>query len=254
MNPDLLLQLGLGPVWRLRPETSEAVAGSHPELSSQRESVEQIVERAEMGGASRTKEGQQETLSSVGDVGWSEIEARIQACRACRLCEARKHVVPGVGDHSAQWMFVGEGPGAEEDEKGVPFVGQAGKLFDAMLASLGLNRAQGLYIANAVKCRPPHNRTPERDEIEACLPFLKRQIELVQPKLLIALGRTGAEALLAKEDIRMSAVRGRVHRYAYADIPVIVTYHPAYLLRSPNEKLKAWEDLCLMRRTVPLVG
>ncbi|TDN55696.1 uracil-DNA glycosylase family 4 [Azoarcus indigens] len=142
-------------------------------------------------------------------------------------------------------MLVGEGPGAEEDLRGEPFVGQAGKLLDNMLAAVGLKRGEGVYIANAVKCRPPHNRTPESGEIDSCLPFLARQIELVQPKLLVALGRPAAQALLNME-VRIGAARGHVFRYR--DTPVLITYHPAYLLRNPQDKSKAWEDLCFARR------
>lgn len=145
-------------------------------------------------------------------------------------------------------MLVGEGPGAEEDQRGEPFVGQAGRLLDNMLAAVGLTREEGVYIANAVKCRPPHNRTPEAGEIAACLPFLERQIALVQPRLLIALGRPAALALLNTE-VSIGAARGK--RFDRKGIPVVVTYHPAYLLRNPQDKGKAWEDLCLARRLVP---
>jgi DNA polymerase len=144
-------------------------------------------------------------------------------------------------------MFVGEGPGAEEDRRGEPFVGQAGHLLDNMLAAIGLKRGENVYIANAVKCRPPHNRTPEEAEIAACHPFLDRQIALVQPRLLIALGRPAARALMGRE-INISAARGK--RFERQGTALIVTYHPAYLLRNPLDKNKAWEDLCLARRLV----
>lgn len=142
-------------------------------------------------------------------------------------------------------MLVGEAPGAEEDQRGEPFVGQAGRLLDNMLAALGLKRGDGVYIANAVKCRPPHNRTPEASELSTCLPYLQRQIDLVRPTLLIALGRPAAQALLDAE-VRIGAARGRTFRHG--DTPVVVTYHPAYLLRNPQDKAKAWEDLCFARR------
>jgi len=148
-------------------------------------------------------------------------------------------------------MLVGEGPGAEEDQRGEPFVGQAGRLLDNMLAAIGLRRGEDVYIANAVKCRPPHNRTPERGEIAACLPYLERQIALVQPRLLLALGRPAAQALLARE-VAISAARGRT--FEHAGIPVVVTYHPAYLLRNPQDKAKAWEDLCFARRLMADAG
>ena len=176
---------------------------------------------------------------------WDELRAAVSSCRACTLCERRKQAVPGVGDRLARWMLVGEAPGAEEDERGEPFVGQAGRLLDNMLAALGLDRTQDVYIANAVKCRPPHNRTPERVELAACLPYLDRQIALVQPRLLVALGRPAAQALLDRE-LAISAARGK--RFERQGIPVVVTYHPAYLLRNPQDKAKAWEDLCFARR------
>jgi len=183
----------------------------------------------------------------IAALDWEELESEIRSCQACVLCERRKQAVPGVGDRKAQWMLVGEGPGAEEDLRGEPFVGQAGKLLDNMLAAVDLKRGDGVYIANAVKCRPPHNRTPETAEIDTCLPFLARQIELVQPRLLVALGRPAAQALLNME-VRIGAARGQVFRYR--DTPVVITYHPAYLLRNPQDKSKAWEDLCFARRTM----
>ena len=153
----------------------------------------------------------------------------------------------GVGDRNADWLFVGEGPGAEEDARGEPFVGQAGKLLDNMLAAIGLKRGADVYIANAVKCRPPENRTPAPEEIAACSPYLVRQIELIRPKLIVALGRPAAQTLL-QTDVRIGAARGRLHDYR--GVPLVVSYHPAYLLRSPQDKARAWEDLCLMRRTM----
>jgi len=185
--------------------------------------------------------------SRVAAMDWKELEETIHACRACTLCEKRTQAVPGVGDRQARWMFVGEGPGVEEDRRGEPFVGQAGRLLDHMLAALGLERGEDVYIANAVKCRPPHNRTPEAAEIAACAAFLDRQIALVRPRLLIALGRPAAQALLGRE-ISIAAARGK--RFERDGVPVIVTYHPAYLLRNPLDKGKAWEDLCFARRLV----
>lgn len=183
--------------------------------------------------------------SRIATMGWDELEADIRACTACELCERRRQAVPGVGDRHARWMLVGEGPGAEEDQRGEPFVGQAGKLLDNMLAAIGLARGEDVYIANAVKCRPPHNRTPESAELAACLPYLERQIDLVQPELLVALGRPAAQALLDIE-VRIGAARGKL--FEHRGIPVVVTYHPAYLLRNPQDKARAWEDLCFARR------
>ncbi|HMV17432.1 MAG TPA: uracil-DNA glycosylase [Rhodocyclaceae bacterium] len=183
----------------------------------------------------------------IEGLDWDALEATIRTCEACVLCQKRKQAVPGVGDRQADWLFVGEGPGAEEDERGEPFVGQAGRLLDAMLASIDLRRGHDVYIANAVKCRPPHNRTPETAEIAACFPYLERQIALLQPRLIVALGRPAAQALLNQE-IKIGASRGRLFRYG--GIPVIVTYHPAYLLRNLHDKGKVWEDLCFARRTM----
>ena len=181
----------------------------------------------------------------IATLGWDALEEDIRQCRACVLCERRRQAVPGVGDRQARWMLVGEGPGAEEDQRGEPFVGQAGRLLDNMLAALGLRRGEDVYIGNAVKCRPPHNRTPEGAELAACRPYLERQIALVQPRLLVALGRPAAQALLDRE-IAISAARGKL--FDHAGVPVVVTYHPAYLLRNPRDKAKAWEDLCFARR------
>jgi DNA polymerase len=152
----------------------------------------------------------------------------------------------GVGDRAADWMLIGEAPGENEDKQGEPFVGQAGKLLDSMLRALSLARGENVYIANVVKCRPPGNRNPEPDEVARCEPYLQRQVALVKPKLIIALGRVAAQNLL-KTDASISSLRGRVHRYE--DVPVVVTYHPAYLLRSLPDKAKAWADLCLAHDT-----
>ena len=186
-----------------------------------------------------------ERAAHIAVLDWPTLEENIHACRACVLCEKRTQAVPGVGAREARWMFVGEGPGVEEDRRGMPFVGQAGHLLDNMLAALGLKRGEDVYIANAVKCRPPHNRTPEAVEIAACAPFLSRQIALVRPALLIALGRPAAQALLGRE-ISIAAARGK--RFERDGVTVVVTYHPAYLLRNPADKGKAWEDLCFARR------
>ena len=155
--------------------------------------------------------------------------------------------MPGVGDVRADWLFVGEAPGAEEDAQGEPFVGQAGKLLDSMLAALGLARGESVYIANVLKCRPPGNRTPEPLEVDACKPYLDRQIEMIEPKLIVALCKSAATTLLGTE-ASIASLRGRLHRYG--NVPLLVTYHPAYLLRNLPDKAKAWEDLLLARRTV----
>jgi len=177
--------------------------------------------------------------------GWAELRVLVTECRACGLCQQRRQAVFGVGAEAGPWLFVGEGPGAEEDAQGEPFVGQAGKLLDAMLAAIGCRRGRDVYIANVVKCRPPGNRTPTAEEAAACAPFLDRQVELVAPKVIVALGKAAAARLLGTE-ASIASLRGKVHDYR--GIPVIVTYHPAYLLRSLTEKAKAWEDLLFARR------
>ena len=178
---------------------------------------------------------------------WEALRSAVRDCAACGLCRDRKQAVFGVGSESAPWMFIGEGPGADEDEQGEPFVGQAGKLLDNMLAAAGLKRGREVYIANVVKCRPPGNRTPTPEEAAACAPYLDRQIELIQPKLLVALGKTAAVRLLGEAAVSsLGAQRGKVH--AYKGIPLIVTYHPAYLLRNLPDKAKAWEDLLFARK------
>jgi DNA polymerase len=187
----------------------------------------------------------------VARASWDELRTLVTECRACGLCAQRRQAVFGVGHERAPWLFVGEGPGADEDAHGDPFVGQAGKLLDSMLAAIGCARGREVYIANVVKCRPPGNRTPTPEEAAACAPFLDRQIELVQPKLIVALGKTAAIRLLETE-ASLAALRGKVHRYK--GIPVVVTYHPAYLLRTLPEKAKAWEDLVFARRMLAAQG
>lgn len=172
---------------------------------------------------------------------WSELKQQVRDCERCGLRAGCTQTVFGVGDEKADWLFVGEGPGADEDAQGEPFVGQAGKLLDNMLAAIRLARGKQVYIANIVKCRPPNNRNPTAGEIAQCLPYLARQIELIQPKLIVALGKVAATNLLGG-DVPLASLRGTLHDYH--GIPLVVTYHPAYLLRSPSEKAKAWQDLC----------
>ena len=214
---ELLAEMGLAPVWRLRgapPRTEEAGKGEAPPA----------------------------VLS-----GWIELKHAVPACTACSLHKTRTQTVFGVGDENADWLLVGEAPGAEEDRLGDPFVGQAGKLLDNMLAALGLNRRENVYIANVLKCRPPGNRNPEPDEVAKCTPFLQAQIGLIQPKIILAMGRFAAQTLLGT-DATIASLRGRVHRYA--GVPLVVTYHPAYLLRNLPDKSKAWADLVFARRTI----
>jgi len=179
---------------------------------------------------------------------WPALRAAVAGCRACSLCETRTQTVFGVGHEQAHWMVVGEAPGEQEDRQGEPFVGPAGQLLDAMLRALSLSRdadgpaPQRVYIANTLKCRPPRNRNPEPDEMAKCEPFLVRQIELVQPRIILAMGRFAVQALLRSSE-PVGKLRGRVHQYQ--GVPLVVTYHPAYLLRNLPDKARAWEDLCL---------
>ncbi len=181
----------------------------------------------------------------IAQLDWDGLKAEAADCTACGLCKQRKQAVLGVGSNDGPWLFVGEGPGAEEDEQGEPFVGQAGKLLDAMLAAAGLQRGREVYIANVVKCRPPGNRNPAPDEALACAPFLDRQIDLIQPRIIVALGKI-ALTRLTGSDASMSSMRGQMH--SYRGIPVVATYHPSYMLRTPVEKLKSWEDLMYAKR------
>jgi len=229
---EILRELLLAPEWRLRRR--DAVASQDAGASAERAPI-----APPPAAATR--------LERIATLGWDEFAADVEACTACGLCRTRNKAVPGVGDVRAQWMLIGEAPGAEEDARGEPFVGQAGKLLDNMLAALGMNRRDNVYIANVLKCRPPGNRTPVPVEVDACRPYLERQIALIQPKLILALGKSAASLLLGT-DASIASLRGRVHRVR--DIPLVVTYHPAYLLRSLQEKAKAWEDLLFARRTL----
>ena len=180
--------------------------------------------------------------AGIDTMEWDTLEQTVSQCRACGLCNGRRNTVFGVGDRQADWLIVGEAPGEKEDLQGEPFVGQAGLLLDNMLKALGLNRRQQVYITNVLKCRPPGNRNPEPQEVAQCEPFLRRQVELLQPRIILAMGRFAVQALLQSNE-PIGKLRGQVHRYN--GVPVIVTYHPAYLLRNLPDKAKAWADLCL---------
>lgn len=217
---EILKELGLWPQWRLK-----SVNESHDTSSTITDDRRTCILRMD----------------------WQELKTNVAACKACPLHEKRTQAVFGVGDENADWLFIGEGPGAEEDAKGEPFVGQAGKLLDSMLATIGLKRGDNVYIANVVKCRPPGNRNPEPQEAQQCEPYLEQQIALIQPKLIVALGKIAVQNLL-KADTTIASLRGRLHDYR--GIPLIVTYHPAYLLRNLPDKSKAWADLCFARKTM----
>jgi uracil-DNA glycosylase family 4 len=178
---------------------------------------------------------------------WIPLKTAVSGCTKCGLHKTRTQTVFGVGDENADWMLIGEAPGAEEDRLGDPFVGQAGKLLDNMLAAIGLSRQENVYIANVLKCRPPGNRNPTPEEVAQCTPHLLKQIELIRPKLILAMGRFAAQTLL-DSDASIASLRGRVHRYA--GVPLIVTYHPAYLLRTLEDKAKAWEDLVFAKKVI----
>lgn len=178
---------------------------------------------------------------------WDGLRAMVKDCSRCKLCATRTQTVFGVGITDAPLMVVGEGPGADEDAQGEPFVGRAGKLLDEMLAAIGRSRRENTFIANVVKCRPPGNRDPETDEVEACRPYLDQQIRLVKPKLIVGLGRIAAQRLL-NTDQPLSRLRGPLYEYGADRTPLLITYHPAYLLRSPREKAKSWEDLKKIHR------
>ena len=222
---EILEQLGITPLWRSSiPERVGVVASSNAQSSGEPKEVAKTI------GKGEPHEG-----------NWDSLSEAVARCESCVLFETRKKVVIGVGDRDADWLFVGEAPGAEEDEKGEPFVGQAGQLLDNMLRAIRLERGKNVYIANVVKCRPPENRNPSDVEIRACTQFLDQQIDLINPKVIVALGRIAAERLV---DYPGSLSKSRLTRFDYRGIPVVVTYHPAYLLRSPLDKSKAWEDLC----------
>jgi DNA polymerase len=177
---------------------------------------------------------------------WQQLLAEVRRCTLCPLHATRTQGVLGVGPKRADWLVIGEAPGAEEDRRGEPFVGAAGQLLDAMLRAIGLDRRTNVYIANVLKSRPPNNRDPKPEEVEACLPYLVRQIALLQPKIMLAVGRIAAQNLLGT-DAPLGRLRGRVHHFGERHTPLVVTYHPAYLLRTPADKRKAWEDLKFAR-------
>lgn len=230
--------LDIGPLWVQR---DTAAAMQEPAGAAAVSSAPTVV-----GGA------------TTASMDWEELRTTVAACTRCALCKTRTQTVFGVGSPSAHWMLIGEAPGAEEDARGEPFVGQAGRLLDNMLAAVGLTRAAGgetrgaqrVYIANVLKCRPPGNRNPEPSEVAQCEPYLKRQIALLRPRIIIVMGRFAAQSLLGT-DASIASMRGRVHTVTVDDlrVPAVVTYHPAYLLRNLADKAKSWADLCLAMET-----
>jgi DNA polymerase len=238
-----LREMGLSPVWRLR--------AGQPVVERQGPGIDEPARRHATPAVSTRIVGAGpepgDRAARILNMDWQQLKEAVSGCQSCELCKTRTNTVFGVGDEQADWLLVGEAPGAEEDASGVPFVGQAGRLLDNMLASIGLKRGANVYIANVLKCRPPGNRNPESREVAQCSPHLQRQIELIRPKLILAMGRFAAQALL-ETDATIGSLRGKLHRYR--GVPLIVSYHPAYLLRTLSEKAKAWEDLCFARRTI----
>ncbi len=249
---EFLGEMGLAPLWRLRARDAsqgETEAQAVPKPAAGSSVAPPTVARPRVAMRESTpvraqEAGSGERSERIAHLFLDALKAEVKACTACALCKSRTQTVFGVGDESADWMIVGEAPGAEEDARGEPFVGQAGKLLDNMLAAIGLARDKNVYIANVLKCRPPGNRNPQPGEVAQCSALLARQIQLVQPKLILAMGRFAAQALL-NSDASIASMRGKLYRYQ--GVPTIVTYHPAYLLRSLPEKAKAWEDLCFAR-------
>ncbi len=249
--------MGLGAVWEAPvAQAHELLADAAPSTATRVAAAESqrapaatarpIATAAALAGDARRM--------AIAGMGWDELQQAVSACTACGLCRSRRQTVFGIGHPQAHWLLVGEAPGAEEDARGEPFVGQAGKLLDNMLAAVGLARSGGgpadsVYIANVLKCRPPGNRNPEPPEVAQCEPFLQRQIALLQPRLVVVMGRFAAQSLLGT-DASIASLRGRVHAIDVAGrkVPVIVTYHPAYLLRNLADKAKSWSDLCLARQ------
>ena len=235
MREIYLKEMGLWPVWRLRGAASQ----TEPESLAPAQVPDELklVSQEDAG----------ERCAAIARMDWQSLKQSVAECTACRLSESRHQTVLGAGDHTADWLFVGEAPGVEEDAQGEPFVGASGLLLDNMLKSIKLSRNKHVYIANAVKCHPPGNRDPKMDELGACEPYLTRQIELIQPKLIVALGVVAAHRLL-NTDESIANLRGTLH--TSRGIPLIVTYHPAYLLRNAQDKAKVWDDLCFAVKTM----
>jgi DNA polymerase len=243
----MLEEMGLTPVWRLRQTAGEAGSTSAA-VAVDSESPQPVTGQPPRitNHESRITDSD-DRRGEIMSLEWPALKARVASCTDCPLHARRNKTVLGVGDEKAEWLFVGEGPGAEEDAQGEPFVGQAGRLLDSMLAAIKLKRGDNVYIANIVKCRPPGNRNPEPQEALQCEPYLHRQIDLIRPKLIVALGKVAAANLLAT-DASVASMRGKVHRYR--GTPLIVTYHPAYLLRNLPDKAKSWADLLFAVRTM----
>ena len=243
---EMLKEMGLAPLWTLR-RTVELLTPAADTRATEALTLDDAIASAAASPPSSAASTEDVRRASVLQMDWLALKAAVAECVLCPLHAKRNKTVFGVGDENADWMFIGEGPGADEDALGDPFVGQAGKLLDNMLAAIGLRRGENVYIANVVKCRPPGNRNPEPEEAARCEAYLQRQIALVKPRLIVALGRVAALNLLARE-ASIASLRGRV--LDYKGIPLLVTYHPAYLLRNLTDKAKAWQDLCFAVQTM----
>lgn len=249
----LLKEMGVGAVWKLRERASSDEILSHQNPASD----ENVSQPVEVDIAPRS-DARQTVRPDVSAMNWEQLETAIRQCERCGLCQTRTQAVPGVGDRNAAWLFVGEGPGFYEDQQGEPFVGASGKLLDNMLMAMGLRRGSNAYIANVVKCRATDNggkdRAPTPEEAQACHAYLERQIALIKPGIIVAVGRVAATTLLGTDSqTSLGVLRGKTHVYQTPDgrtIPLVATYHPAYLLRQLSEKRKAWEDLCLAMRSL----
>lgn len=259
----MLQEMNIRVWWPQAAVAIEAVAPPAPRAPLTPSAPEFIVPRAEparSGTINPSENGATPALqpspTGIDTMDWPALQAAVAGCQACKLCAGRKNTVFGVGQAApapglaphADWLIVGEAPGENEDLAGEPFVGQAGKLLDNMLRAIGLDRRTNVFIANVIKCRPPGNRNPEPEEVAQCEPYLRRQIELLQPKIILAMGRFAVNSLLQAtvpevHKVPLGKLRGQTHQYR--GVPVIATYHPAYLLRNLPDKAKAWADLCL---------
>ncbi|MEP7298594.1 MAG: uracil-DNA glycosylase [Burkholderiales bacterium] len=244
----MLREIGVR-LWQAPPEPSGEDRTAVPP-------VERVVQ-APAAAAVRLAEPAVVPVSPVDRLDWPALRDAVAACTVCKLCESRRQTVFGVGNPRAHWMIVGEAPGEQEDRQGEPFVGKSGQLLDNMLRAIGLTRGEApdpahqVFIANTLKCRPPGNRNPQPDELAKCEPFLIRQVQLLQPRIILAMGAFAVQSLLRTTE-PVGRLRGRVHRYQ--GVPLIVTYHPAYLLRNLVDKAKAWDDLCLALETAQAGG
>ncbi len=248
----LLTEMGLGPTWQLRDAQAALQVAAAVETAAVATALDAPAVPANAMSAASPLATVIPLVANpaptVAEMDWDTLAATVAGCRLCGLCKGRDKTVFGVGDIRAKWLFVGEGPGYYENIQGEPFVGQAGRLLDNMLRALGVKRGEAAFIANIVKCRPTDadgkDRAPTPEEVAACLPYLQRQIELIQPQVIVALGKTAAVSLLGlSPDTAVGQLRGKIHRYR--DMPLVATYHPAYLLRKPTDKGKTWADLCL---------